>query len=96
MTEEERQWAIRRIRAKRGFWIHLTVYFAVNALLVIIWATTTAAYFWPIWPILGWGIGVVAHGVSVFLGPSNISEERIDRELQTGQFSSSSGQAAHR
>jgi hypothetical protein len=94
MTEEERQWAIRRIRAKRGFWIHLSVYLAVNALLVVVWTVTSAAYFWPMWPLLGWGIGVVAHGMSVFLGPSRISEERIDRELQAGRFSSStSGRA---
>lgn len=91
MTEEERQWAIRRIRAKRGFWIHLSVYLAVNALLVVIWATTTAAYFWPVWPILGWGIGVVAHGVSVFVGSSKISEDRIDRELHRRQTSTIRG-----
>lgn len=91
MIEEERQWAIGRIRAKRGFWIHLSVYLAVNALLVVIWAITTAAYFWPVWPILGWGIGVVAHGVSVFLGPSRISEERIDRELSSRQGSTIRG-----
>jgi hypothetical protein len=30
-------------------------YLAVSALLVAIWALTGAGYFWPIWPILGWG-----------------------------------------
>jgi hypothetical protein len=39
---------------------HLRAYIAVNLLLVAIWALTGAGYFWPIWPILGWGIGVVA------------------------------------
>ena len=82
MTEEQRQQAIRRIQAKRGFRVHLVVYLAVNALLVLIWAITSATFFWPVWPILGWGIGVAAHGVSVYARPSEISEAQIDRELQ--------------
>ena len=84
VNDEQRQRAIGRIRAKRGFWLHLGVYLAVNALLVLVWALTSAGHFWPAWPMLGWGIGVVAHGVRVFLGPPEISEERIERELRTG------------
>ena len=29
--------------------------------LIAIWALTGMGYFWPVWPILGWGIGVVSH-----------------------------------
>ena len=87
MTEEQRQWAIRRIQAKRGFRVHFAVYLAVNALLVLIWAMTNAAHFWPIWPMLGWGIGVAAHAASVYARPSEITEAHIDRELQ-GRFGS--------
>ena len=84
MNEEQRQWAIGRIRAKRGFWMHLGVYLAVNALMVFIWAAASAGNFWPVWPMLGWGIGVVAHAASVFIGPSEITKEQIDRELRKG------------
>ena len=35
------------------------------ALLVVIWALTGAGYFWPIWPMLGWGIGVLSHAAPV-------------------------------
>ena len=82
MTEEQRQWAINRIRAKQALWMHLAVYLAVNALLVFIWWVTSADYFWPMWPILGWGIGLAAHAVSVLAGTSAITEQRIARELQ--------------
>lgn len=82
MTEEQRQKAIRRIRAKQAFRVHLTVYLAVNALLVIVWAITTAGYFWPVWPMLGWGIGVAAHAMATYTKPAEISEADIDRELQ--------------
>ena len=34
-------------------------------LLVAIWALTGAGYFWPIWPMLGWGIGVASHASAV-------------------------------
>ena len=85
MTDEQRQWAIRRIQAKRQFWGHLAVYLAVNSLLIAIWAMTSAEYFWPIWPMLGWGIGVAAHAARIYFGTSEISEARIDRELQ-GRF----------
>jgi hypothetical protein len=30
-----------------------------SLLLVAIWALTGAGYFWPVWPILGWGVFVV-------------------------------------
>jgi class 3 adenylate cyclase len=41
--------------------IHLTVYLVVNLMLIAIWAASGGGYFWPIWPILGWGIGVGSH-----------------------------------
>ena len=82
MTEDQRHRAVQRIRAKRAFWTHFATYLAVNALLVVIWAVTSPGYFWPIWPILGWGIGVGANAVGVFLRPQEISEERIEREMQ--------------
>ncbi len=37
----------------------VTPYVAVNLFLVVIWAIGGFGYFWPIWPILGWGLGVV-------------------------------------
>jgi class 3 adenylate cyclase len=46
----------------QSFKTHLTVYLLVNLLLIGIWAASGGGYFWPIWPILGWGIGVAAHG----------------------------------
>ena len=37
-------------------------YLAVMALLVAIWALTGAGYFWPVWPALGWGVGLLSPG----------------------------------
>ena len=81
MTDEQRQQAIRRIQAKRGFKVHFAVYLAVNAILVVIWAFLSVGFFWPIWSVFGWGIGVAAHAASVYLRPGEITDADIDREL---------------
>ena len=52
-------------RARRKLREHVSDYVQVMALLVVIWALTGAAYFWPVWPMLGWGIGVLSHARSV-------------------------------
>ena len=44
----------------------LASFLATSVLLVAIWALTGMGYFWPVWPILGWGVFVVPgalHGV---------------------------------
>src|SRR3954452_11810797 len=46
---------------RREFAEHLRFYLSVMALLVVIWALSGMGYFWPIWPIVGWGIGIVSH-----------------------------------
>lgn len=40
---------------------HVRSYLLVMAMLVGIWALTGTGYFWPIWPMMGWGIGVASH-----------------------------------
>jgi uncharacterized protein DUF1707/2TM domain-containing protein len=37
-------------------------YLSVSVMLLAIWALTGMGYFWPIWPIMGWGISFVAPG----------------------------------
>ncbi len=61
--------------ADREFQGHARVYVIVNLLLVAIWAVTGAGYFWPIWPILGWGIGVVCHAVGTYVNPGRDADE---------------------
>ncbi|MBN1530788.1 MAG: DUF1707 domain-containing protein [Thermoleophilaceae bacterium] len=56
--------ATRRGRRRSARRPDLPVYLAVSLLLVAIWALTGMGYFWPVWPILGWGISfVMPHGV---------------------------------
>lgn len=81
-TEEElREAAIARLKKRRDFRGHVFIYLAVNATLVVIWAITGAGFFWPIFPILGWGIGVAANAWDVY-GRKPISEDEIRRESE--------------
>lgn len=53
------------MRTMSGFRRHAQVFVLVNAFLVAIWLMTGAGYFWPVWVLMGWGLAVGIHGVSV-------------------------------
>jgi hypothetical protein len=81
-TEQElRKLAVSRLRKKRDFRTHIAIYVIVNAMLVGIWAVTGAGFFWPIFPILGWGIGVGANAWDVY-GRKPITEDEVQRETE--------------
>jgi hypothetical protein len=79
--DDRRQDAIKRLRTKQEFRTHLAAYLIVNTGLVVIWAASGAGYFWPIWPMLGWGIAVVFHAWSVF-GQQSFTDEDIRAEME--------------
>jgi hypothetical protein len=50
---------------ERSFRAHATWYLLTISMLVVIWAMTSpGGYFWPIWPMMGWGFGLAAHGLA--------------------------------
>jgi hypothetical protein len=79
--QELRKLAVSRLKKKRDFSTHVVIYIIVNAMLVGIWAVTGAGLFWPIFPILGWGIGVGANAWDVY-GRKPITEEEVQRETE--------------
>lgn len=48
------------VEKQRGFRIHLIVFVAVMAGLIVLNLVLGAPY-WFQWPLLGWGIGIIAH-----------------------------------
>ena len=40
----------------------LGAFLAVNLVLVAVWALSGGGYFWPAWPILGWGLALAKGG----------------------------------
>ena len=53
----------------RRFYTDVLIYGVVNLGLILIWAISGAGYFWPIWVIIGWGIGLGVHAFSLGLIP---------------------------
>lgn len=64
-TEEE-QTVIDQVRAIKGFYSHLMTYVMVISLLFTINLLTSSDYIWAWWPALGWGIGILNHGLNAF------------------------------
>lgn len=56
--------AQRRAKAKMGWYIHASVYTLVNLLLVTL--SASSGRYWAVFPALGWGLGLLVHGVVVF------------------------------
>lgn len=84
--DEERRLALKRVKARRDVGSHAVTYVVVNAFLVIVWYVTTGpdSYFWPVWSLAGWGIGLVLNVWDVY-GRRPITEDDIDRELRRGR-----------
>ena len=85
MSEEELyREARKRVEEKKGFFMHLAVYICVNIFLVIIWAVTGDGFPWFVFPLGGWGIGILFHFLEVFVFTRQTEWERreIEKEVE--------------
>ena len=57
-----------RIEEIKAFYVHAGIYAVVNFVLVVINVMDADDVWWSLLAILGWGIGLLIHGLSVF-GP---------------------------
>ncbi|HSK59115.1 MAG TPA: 2TM domain-containing protein [Actinomycetospora sp.] len=80
--EELRRRAVASLRKRADFRTHVLVYLLVNGVLVALWAVLgTTSFFWPIFPILAWGVGLAANAWDVYR-PDPVTEDRIQREIR--------------
>lgn len=49
----------------KGFFVHAIVYGGVNLLLAVINLLTNPQSLWFLWPLLGWGLGLIGHGAAI-------------------------------
>ncbi len=86
-TEEAE--AFHHVRHVKRFYMHLIRYVIVISLLTVLNLATSPHQLWVLWVALGWGIGVLAHGVGVFYADVLFSpawekrqvEKRLGRSL---------------
>ncbi len=65
VSEEENR-VIEHVKDIKGFYSHLINYTVVVMGLFLINFLTSPGYYWAWWAALGWGIGLISHGISVF------------------------------
>ena len=67
ITQHPQYREARRYACKvRGFYHHLLIYLVVNAALIAMNYYTSPGRIWWSWTTFGWGIGLLAHALSVF------------------------------
>ncbi len=71
--------ARQRTGARMGFRIHLLAFLAVNLTLAAI--ALSHGQSWFIWPLLGWGMGLAAHGLGLAWALGSGYRRRVDQEL---------------
>ena len=92
-----RQRIEKRYKERQGLITNVTAYVLISIMLWSIWFFTSQSDFaaierggefpfpWPIFPFLGWGIGVFAHAIeyySKYGGGASRREEAIQREIE--------------
>jgi hypothetical protein len=82
--EEIDRLANKRAGAKLGWYIHASVYVLVNLFLFAVSQYGFGQRPWSVYPVLGWGLGVALHGVSVFImgGGSGFRERLVEQERE--------------
>ncbi len=75
--------AQRQVERKLRFYFHLSVYLVVNTAVILSHQLHQGSHSWSFGPVIGWGIGLLFHGFSVFLrAPRATWKERmIQNEL---------------
>ena len=92
MEDAKYRRAKKRVENLKAFYIHLIVYILANFMFIIINVMNyeESNHWWFVYPLLGWGIGLVSHGISVasfgLFGPSweeKKIREYMEKENQT-------------
>jgi hypothetical protein len=78
--------AKKKVETRMSFYTHLAVYLVVISLLTILNLTVAGDYFWVMWPMIGWGSGLIVHGLFTFVfdSKSSLKERLIEKEMQKG------------
>ncbi|WP_419869368.1 2TM domain-containing protein [Chryseobacterium sp. CT-SW4] len=71
--------AKKRMKEIKSFYANLISYCVIIPFLVILNLITSPKNLWFYWPMLGWGMGLISHGLSVFTIGKNWEEKKIKK-----------------
>ena len=76
--------ARKRAGAKLGWYMHAVLYVVVNLIVFSMSRYGFGNRPWSVYPLLGWGLGLALHGISVFvLGTgSGLRERMVQKERE--------------
>ena len=75
--------AKRRVHARFGFKLHRSIAIALSVFLIMIYMLTDrGGYFWPVWPIMALGLGIVIHWVVYKNVSVDNMSDKIAREYE--------------
>ncbi|MDB5896660.1 MAG: hypothetical protein JWP41_262 [Ramlibacter sp.] len=76
--------ARKRAGSKMGWYIHALMFVLVNGLFFAFSRYGFGHRPWSVFPVVGWGVGLVLHGVSVFMigSGSRFRERLVQRERE--------------
>ena len=78
------------ILGNTGFFYHFSAYVLVNAILIAVNLLLTPHKLWFYWPLLGWGIGILAHGLAVHFSQKEAVRRRsLSRDARIAERSAS-------
>jgi hypothetical protein len=63
---ENYQKAKKRVKELKGFYTHLASFVLVISFLAFINLRFSPKHIWFYWPMIGWGIGLLFHGIAIF------------------------------
>jgi 2TM domain len=74
--------AKREVAALRGFYVHAVVYGCVISGLIVLNVLLPKSGWWAQWPAIGWGIGLLVHGIAVFAPSRFLDEDWEKRKIR--------------
>lgn len=74
--------AAKRVEELKGFYGNLISYCIFIPFLIFINFQTSPKYHWFWWPMLGWGIGVISHGIKTFGIGTDWEERQIKKYME--------------
>jgi 2TM domain len=70
-----------QIQRFRDFSSHLLGYVVINALFVLIWLSQGQGFFWPAFPLVGWGLGLSFQHFNMVLR-GQITDEEVRHKMR--------------
>jgi hypothetical protein len=62
---------------KRGLLAHVICYAVFNLIQIVVWGIfTPELFFWPLWSLLAWGIGLAFHVRAVYAPSREVQQQR--------------------